>query len=47
MCINKTESKYYVYKPNGILIRRVEFSDEAEKYGLPKAVSQDGKKYIF
>ena len=47
MCVNKTESKFYVYKPNGILIRRVEFSEQTEAYGQPKAVSQDGKNYIY
>ena len=47
MCINKTESKFYVYKPNGILIRRVEFSEQTEQYGQSKAVSQDGINYIY
>ena len=47
MCINKTESKFYVYKPNGILIRRVEFEDQTIEYGYPKAVSADGKNYIY
>ena len=47
MCHNITESKFYIYKPNGILVRRVEYSDETEQYGYPIALSQDGKNFIY
>lgn len=34
-----TEYKYYVYSMIGILMKRVDFSEEVEKYGEPIATS--------
>ena len=45
--INLTESKYYVYSQNGMLKKRVDYQMAAEKYGTPRAVSNNGCVYIF
>ena len=45
--MNETESKYYTYTQNGILINRIEFKDTVSKYGVPIAVSANGLCYIF
>tara|TARA_B110000285_G_C14752526_1_gene435833 strand:- start:333 stop:662 length:330 start_codon:yes stop_codon:yes gene_type:complete len=48
MCFNLTEHKFYVYSQNGILLNRVNFSKQVEKYGEPKDVfSSDGKNFLF
>lgn len=45
--MNVSHYKYYVYNLKGILRERFDFSDFVEKYGQPKAVSNNGKAYIF
>lgn len=47
ICMNETENKYYVYQQNGILINRVDFNEQVNKYGSPQAVSSNGQNYIF
>lgn len=47
ICINETEHKFYVYQQNGLLINRVDFSEQVQKYGSPLAVSSNGQNFIF
>ena len=47
ICMNYTESKYYIYSENGILLNRVNFENNVKQYGDPIATSHDGLKYIF
>ena len=47
ICCNLTEHKYYVYSMIGILINRIDFSEEVKKYGEPIATSGNGQNFIF
>ena len=47
ICMNVSHYKYYVYNLKGILRNRFNFSEFVAKYGQPKAVSNNGKAYIF
>lgn len=33
ICVNYTESKYYIYSENGILLNRVDYHDNVVNYG--------------
>lgn len=45
--INKTESKFYVYTLNGVLIKRVSFKNESIENGEAVTVSPNGQNFIF
>jgi hypothetical protein len=45
--MNITEKKFYVYSLRGLLKNRHDFGQFAKQYGKPKAVSNDGLKFIF
>lgn len=47
ICMNETESKYYAYQQNGLLVSRVDFKAQVEQYGQPIAVSSNGLNFIF
>ena len=47
IAMNETESKYYVYTQNGLLINRIDFSDLVENYGNPISTSSNGLNFIF
>ena len=38
---------YYVMSDKGILLNKVNFKDDVEKYGTPVLVSPNGKNFIF
>lgn len=42
-----TESKYYVYSQNGVLINRVDFGNLVDAYGEPVQTSSNGQVYIL
>ena len=42
ICMNLTESKYYVYGTDGILEFRVDYSDQEDQYGSPIGTSSSG-----
>jgi len=39
--------KYFIYSKAGLLLKRVEFFEDVEKYGVPIDVSPNGKIFIF
>lgn len=45
--MNLTEHKYYVYKENGILVNRIDYSEWVEEFGEPVATSENGLNFIF
>jgi len=45
--MNLTEHKYYVYRENGILVNRIDYSHWVEEYGEPVATSENGLNFIF
>lgn len=47
ICLNETESKFYVYTQDGLLINRVDFAALTHKYGKPIAGSNNGLNFIF
>ena len=47
VCMNITESKFYVYQHNGILISRYDFSNDIKSYGEIKAISPNGKYMVL
>lgn len=47
VCMNRTESKYYVYTQTGILINRVAYMDETRYHGEMVAGSNNAQNYIF
>lgn len=47
ICMNETESKYYVYTQDGLLINQVNFKNLVDKYGNPRATSGNGLNFIF
>ena len=47
ICLNETESKYYVYSENGILLNRINFANITEKYGKIIAMSNNGLNLIL
>lgn len=40
--MNLNANKYYVYDPNGILQKRVDYNHIYEEYGVPIATSSNG-----
>ena len=47
MAMNLMEHKYYVYKENGILVNRIDYSDWVEEFGEPVATSENGLNFLF
>ena len=47
ICMNQTSHKYYVYSLNGLLINRVYFQEETNKFGSIIATSSNGQYYVF
>jgi hypothetical protein len=47
ICMNLTETKYYVYDTNGILKNRVNYQDISKEFGNPVSVSSNGQFFIF
>jgi hypothetical protein len=47
LCLNITQSKYYVYATNGILQNRVNYHDISLKYGEPVSTSSNGQYFVF
>ena len=47
ICMNLTQSKYYVYDTNGILQNRINYNDIADKYGQPISTSSNGQYFVF
>lgn len=47
ICMNETESKYYVYTQDGLMINRVNFKNLVDKYGDPLATSGNGLNFVF
>lgn len=45
--MNVTETKYYVYTQCGLLINRIVYAAQVEKYGDPINCSSNGLNYIF
>lgn len=45
--MNQTSHKYYVYSLNGLLINRVYFQEETNKFGSIIATSSNGQYYVF
>ena len=45
--MNISEHKLYVYSQNGLLLKRVNFQETANKYGRAIACSNNGKIHVF
>ena len=47
LCMNYTESKYYIYSENGKLTKRVNYKKRVDKLGNIIATSANGHNFIF
>lgn len=47
VCMNITESKYYIFSERGLMINRVDFSQIMEQYLSIKAVSPNGRNFVL
>lgn len=45
--MNITKSKLYRYRKNGTLIKRYNYSEITDFYGLPVSVSNNGQIFLF
>mmetsp|Transcript_1931 Transcript_1931/g.2766 ORF Transcript_1931/g.2766 Transcript_1931/m.2766 type:complete len:509 (+) Transcript_1931:3115-4641(+) len=47
VCVNLSESKYYIYSQRGLLRNRIDFSKEVKFSGSPIAVSENGRNFLL
>ena len=45
--MNLSTQEYKVYSINGVMLRIVNFENQAKDYGKPIAVSQNGQSLVF
>ena len=46
-CLNLIESKVYLYRENGLLVNRCDFTKDIKEYGDIISTSNDGLSFIF
>lgn len=47
VAVNLSKHKYAIYSETGILLHRVDYSEQVDEYGVPIQVSQNGKFFLF
>mmetsp|Transcript_9402 Transcript_9402/g.14361 ORF Transcript_9402/g.14361 Transcript_9402/m.14361 type:complete len:92 (+) Transcript_9402:3671-3946(+) len=47
LCVCINDSKMYIYTETGILVDRILYREESQRWGKPVCISEDGRNMIF